>query len=167
MKHLQLHKSPSRDLIAVGILSTVLGLFATLVFGRTTLIGCTRLEPSQVNCISQTMWFGLLPLADEIVYRQVESVMLTETCSGGGEGCQAGLSIRYEDQRSASITSLNDAAARRAARVLTAYLSEPTSTTVAINGNRPARTMLGFTFIVIPFLSVGAAMLYAGIKREV
>ncbi|MBN1936510.1 MAG: hypothetical protein JW934_17745 [Anaerolineae bacterium] len=47
---------------AVGVLCLLFGVFIVWLFGLVTVIACTRVEPSQVDCRVYDLWAGWLPM---------------------------------------------------------------------------------------------------------
>lgn len=48
--------------------------------GRATTLNCQRLEPTQVDCVSQVKWLGVVPLTSRTI-PQVQAASLSSNCS--------------------------------------------------------------------------------------
>ncbi len=150
----------NKALIIAGAVCTLLGIFAALLIGTTTLVSCKRYETEQVDCVTQLLWFGFVPLANANRYPNVDAVEIVERCTG--LVCGAFIRIDHADSQRVALPLVNLSTAERAERVLSLFLRDASSSTVAINLSRPIFNLLGFALLVLPLLIVGAVFLYSG-----
>ncbi len=65
--------------------------------GRTTTLTCQRLEPTQVDCVSQVKWLGVMPLTSRTI-PQVQAADVSRNCTAAQsdrrETCVYGVDLR-------------------------------------------------------------------------
>lgn len=81
------------DLIWIGGALIWLAIGLTLAFfsGATLRVACTRVEPTQVDCVLQTQWLAALPVDAPRTIAHVQKAVSTTTC--GHDDCTTTLQL--------------------------------------------------------------------------
>ena len=80
-----------RRIAALIILLAGMAVCVLTVVWPAATITCTRVEPSQVDCVRQVKALGLVPVG-EMLYRNVQRAELIESCNDEGD-CQRSIEI--------------------------------------------------------------------------
>ncbi|UCC61768.1 MAG: hypothetical protein JSV36_13315 [Anaerolineae bacterium] len=67
-----------------GLAFTACGCLFSLIFGQAATLTCTRVEPSQIECVRQSKWLGWLPVS-AVSLQHVEGAEVAQSCDD--EGC--------------------------------------------------------------------------------
>jgi len=69
------------QMLLFGLIAICLGIMALILGGQTTVLRCTRPEPSRVVCVKQVKWLGAVPVREETV-EDVRRAVVDEHISG-------------------------------------------------------------------------------------
>jgi hypothetical protein len=79
------------QMVFIGLVFVVAGSVATFFLARVIELRCTRAEPSEVMCVRESKWLGVIPIGDR-TFRDVQEAWVEESCNK--DGCSYRVIVR-------------------------------------------------------------------------
>jgi len=77
-------RRPIIPAVLYGLAFTACGCLFSLIFGQAATLTCTRVEPSQIECVRESKWLGWLPVSSASL-QHVQGAEVAQSCDD--EGC--------------------------------------------------------------------------------
>ncbi|MFL7811188.1 MAG: hypothetical protein AB8I80_21290 [Anaerolineae bacterium] len=127
------------EILSVGVVAYLTGQVTTLM--------CDRAEPAQVDCIVQAKWLGLVSLREQSV-RSVRGARVAENCDEDGCTYRVELVTDSGAVPLAPHYSLSYPAKERVAQRVNDFVTDPTATSLAVQGRLNPSMLLVLALVV-------------------
>jgi hypothetical protein len=152
-----------------GLVLTFFGILFLVWMGQVKTLSCTRLEPSQLECLMQARLLGLIPLKSTPVEGLQGAKVESETVTRNSQDNSGRNQTRHETFHTLYLltqagqiefdASSNDIVGSRApnAQRINDFINDPTANSLRVQSDRGH-----FFLLLIPFLSLTVGLLALG-----
>lgn len=152
---------PRLKSLLFGFVFAGMGTVAMIVFGQVSDLHCAYPEPSQLECIKEIKWLGLVPLGEENI-DDVQRAWVDESCDSDGCTYRVVLTTGQGDLPLTSYYSSGERSKAETAAEINAFVAQGEGETLEI---RAGSGFLGGLFGGI-FVVIGLGIAVAGVIRR-
>jgi len=146
-----------------GFVFSACGCLIAFFFGQDGFLTCTRVESSQVQCLQETKWLGIVPLGEKEI-QNLTGARVVENCDD--DGCTYRVELDTDQGRVAltSYYSSGEKAKREIADQINTFIQNPRS-----DGPLNVKSSIGPWGFILPliFILVGPLVALSGLWRAI
>jgi hypothetical protein len=154
--------------VILGLALVGCGLFALFYYGQYTTITCKKVAGAYVDCTKRILWLNKWQvLQDEVlphvIKGRVENSCMTSRILYRKYRCFSDVLVIENKEKSFKISSpfFNETTVAETNDRINAYIHQPGGAPLIINCGNTLYTILGFGFVVVPFMGLGGMLLKA------
>jgi hypothetical protein len=158
-------------LIFLGLALIGVSLIALVAYGESTTITCAKAEGGRVDCTKQTRWLNLWQTSQPEVFPHITQARVEISCSTDFNDfyrCASDVLSIENEQQPLKIGSpyVNEETAAETSTRINDFIRQPDESPLVIDAGNTPYFIFGFIFVVVPFFSLGAILLWAASSRR-
>lgn len=161
-------QSIARPILVAAVL-IILGCGLAWLFGRSTTLTCTRMEPGQIDCTAQDRLLGLLPLGPEQRLERIRGAQIDMSCSdrvgAQTDACSAYLSVRTAQGGTPVGPALTIVSAKELSDQIDQFVAAAAPDSLSVSIRDVTMLVLGLLCGVVPSFILSGLFIWAAVGR--